>query len=371
MTARPRVVDPHTDPEHARLEAQRLAFAPLMFQAALCLRDTGILQHLYRSRAEGATVAGCVEASGCSRYATELLLEAGFASGLCEPRDDRFVITKMGVVWLKDELTRVNADFNHHVCYRGAFHLAEALRQGLPAGLRELGPWPTVYEGLSALSGPVRSAWFAFDHYYSDGVFEACLPAVRAAVGPRQSWVLVDIGANTGRFARACLSKYLDAGVTLVDLPQQLTLAREEFAAHPDLYSRAKFVPANFKAGVGGAGGAEWALPRDADVYWMSQFLDCFSEEEIVNILRAVRAAMRPDSKVFILETFWDLQTFPAARHCVIGTSLYFACIANGNSRMYHSAVMRRLVEAAGLCVLEQSDLLGVSHTLLTCGAVP
>lgn len=43
------------------------------------------------------------------------------------------------------------------------------MRLGLPAGLAEHGPWRTVYEGLSALPSDVKEAWFAFDHFYSDG----------------------------------------------------------------------------------------------------------------------------------------------------------------------------------------------------------
>ena len=35
------------------------------------------------------------------------------------------------------------------------------------------------------------------------------------------------------------------------------------------------------------------SLPAGADVYWMSQFLDCFSEDEIRSILKRVRSAMR------------------------------------------------------------------------------
>jgi hypothetical protein len=81
--------------------------------------------------------------------------------------------------------------------------------------------------------------------------------------------------------------------------------------------------------------------------------------------LSRVRAAMRDDARVFILETFWDLQQHDAARFCVIGTSLYFACIANGNSRMYHSQVMTRLAAKAGLRVVTLVPHLGVSHSLM------
>ena len=80
-----------------------------------------------------------------------------------------------------------------------------------------------------------------------------------------------------------------------------------------------------------------------------------------------VRAAMRPESRAFILETFWDQQQHEAARFCVIGTSLYFACIANGNSRMYHSRVMKRLLGEAGLRVSVEVPHVGLSHTLLEC----
>ena len=59
------------------------------------------------------------------------------------------------------------------------------------------------------------------------------------------------------------------------------------------------------------------------------------------------------------------LQRHDAARFCVIGTSLYFACIANGNSCMYHSQVMTALAAKAGLKVVTLVQNLGVSHSLM------
>ena len=89
---------------------------------------------------------------------------------------------------------------------------------------------------------------------------------------------------------------------------------------------------------------------------------------DIRSILTRVREAMPAHGRVLILETFWDQQRYDAARFCVIGTSLYFACIANGASRMYHSGVMKRLVAEAGLQVREEVPEVGLSHTLLVCG---
>ncbi len=341
----------------ARFAAQRLAYAPLMFQACRTLRDVGILDELSRAREKGLTAKEAAAKTNVPLYATALLLEAGLASGLCDcgnPQDlePRFTMTHMGVYWLRDELTRVNAEFNHHVCYEGAAFLREALLEGRPAGLPTIDPTgaKTVYEALKSLPDNVKRAWFEFDHYYSDGVFEECLPRVLTGTSH-----LVDIGANTGRFTQLVLSRSPSVRVTLVDLPGQLHVAKENLAAFGD---RARYAPINLLDG-------EAPLPEGADAYWLSQFLDCFGEDEIVSILSRVRRAMRPDSRVFVLETFWDLQRHDAARFCVIGTSLYFACIANGNSRMYHSQVMTQLAAKAGLKVTALTPHLGVSHSLM------
>lgn len=344
----------------ARFAAQRLAFAPLMFQACRALRDFGVLEQLSAARGKGLTAKEAVQKTGVTPYTAALLLEAGYASGLCscenaDEAEPRFAITAMGVYWLRDPLTRVNAEFNHHVCYGGAADLREALLEGWPAGLHNIDSTgaKTVYEALRSLPDEVKKAWFDFDHHYSDGVFEACLPRV---LEPGVKHV-VDIGANTGKFAGLVLGSGPQANMTLVDLPGQLAVAKENLAAHA---ARVELAPTNLLDPKG-------PLPKGADVYWLSQFLDCFSEDEIVSILSRVRAAMRPDSRCLILETFWDQQRHDAARYCVIGTSLYFACIANGNSRMYHSQVMRRLAKEAGLDVSEEVRNVGLSHTLMIC----
>lgn len=42
----------------------------------------------------------------------------------------------------------------------------------------------------------------------------------------------------------------------------------------------------------------------------MSQFLDCFSDEQIVSILKKRHEVAAKNTIVFINETFWDLQDF-------------------------------------------------------------
>ncbi|PJA07737.1 MAG: SAM-dependent methyltransferase, partial [Flavobacteriales bacterium CG_4_10_14_0_2_um_filter_32_8] len=101
---------------------------------------------------------------------------------------------------------------------------------------------------------------------------------------------------------------------------------------------------------------------------WMSQFLDCFSEKEIVQILKNVEQASDKNTFIYIMEPFIDNQNFPAAKHSLVATSVYFTIIANGNSKMYSVDVMKNLVQQAGLKVVEEFPLIGNSyHTILKC----
>jgi hypothetical protein len=351
-----RFVGDDTTTLEAGLAAQQLAFGPLMFQAARVLRDGGVLEHVNRCGKSGATAEEVAEqVPGTSLYAARVLLEAGFAAGMFSLVEGRFHITRTGFLVLRDPLTRINFDFVHDVCYLGMYRLEESLRDGRPAGLAALGDWPTLYQGLAHFPEPARRSWFAFDHFYSDGVFESVLPIVFEHAPKR----IVDVGGNTGKFSVLCCRHDPDVRVTIVDLPGQLAVAAENvrtagFAERVDLHAADLLDPAQ-------------PLPPGHDVYWMSQFLDCFGEDEIVSILQRTAAAMRPDSRLFIVELFWDRQRYEAGRFSVIATSLYFAAIANGNSKMYEFARMEACLAAAGLRVERAWDEFGVSHTLLSC----
>jgi len=340
----------------AKYAAQRLAFGPLMFQAARVLRTSGALEALKGAGRAGLTAEElCERVEALSLYAARVLLEAGLAAEMLREEEQRFTLTKVGYLVLRDPMTRVNMDFVHDVCYRALFHLEASLREGRPAGLAELGPWPTVYEGLAELPEEIRRSWFAFDHYYSDGVFEHLLPIVLADSPTR----VLDVGGNTGKFALACCRHDPEVRVTILDLPGQLEVALAN-AREAGFGERVEGRPIDFLD-------PKAPLPGGHDVLWMSQFLDCFGEEEIVSILSRAAAVMGPDTRLYILETYWDRQRYEAARFSVINTSLYFTAVANGNSKMYHSGRMRACVEAAGLRVVEELDEVGVSHTLFRC----
>jgi len=339
----------------AKAEAQRLAFAPLAFHAALTLRDLGLLEALANGGAQGVTAEQVAELTRLPIYGVKVLLEAGAVTDLVALETDRFRLTKLGLLVLQDTMTRVNMDFTADVCYRGMMHLRDAVREGRPSGLQELGPWANIYEGLAHLPPHVQNSWFAFDHYYSDGLFPAALPVVFE----RKPQRLLDVGANTGKFSMSCLRHDADVTVTLLDLPGQLDMARSNIdaAGHG---ARARFNPINFLD-------RSREFPAGQDAIWMSQFLDCFSEDDIVSILERARRALAPNGRIYIVDTYWDNQEHAAARFVLVMTTLYFTCLANGTSKMYHSNDMRACVQRAGLRIEREIDELTLSHTMFVC----
>ena len=347
----------YTEDKMSAIEAQRLAqvyaFGPMIFETARLMVKWGIFEMLETPM----TPEEVADKAGISLYAAKCLLEASLTmhTVTVDAETGKYALAKAGWFLLHDQSTRVNLDFNHDVNYQGIFYLEEALKEGCPAGLKCLGDWPTVYEGLSTLPEQAQKSWFAFDHFYSDGSFEQALELVFS----RPTKHLMDVGGNTGRWAMQCVRHNPDVEVTIVDLPQQIGMMREQTAGQPGA-DRIHGYAANMLDD-------SCQLPTDPkfDAIWMSQFLDCFSETQILSILRRAATVMTPDTRLYIMETFWDRQRFDTAAFCLAQTSLYFTAIANGNSKMYHSDDLVRLVETAGLHVETIHDFLGLGHSVM------
>ncbi|MCF0056965.1 methyltransferase [Dyadobacter sp. CY356] len=340
----------------AKYEAQKIAFGPIYFQAVIALRDLGILEFINNNR-KGVSIATIIEKLDVSEYGVELLIEAAEVLGVVECFEEGKVkITKIGFFLLKDEMTKVNVNFMNDVCYLGAKSMTDSIKTGKPEGLKVLGDWPTIYEGLSVLPEPAKKSWFDFDHYYSDGAFPSALKIVFS----KPTGTIFDIGGNTGKWSFACCGYDPDVKIKILDLPVQLKVAKQN-AAEKGLLDRIEFYPINLLD-------TEQKIPQGADVIWMSQFLDCFSKEEIVCILNNACQAASEDTRLYILEPFFDNQDYPAAHFSLVATSLYFTIMANGNSKMYRIEVMKNLVREAGFEVVETYPLIGDSyHTILEC----
>lgn len=339
----------------AQAAALRIAFGPVVFQCVRIVRKLGLLDSLDQAvRLDVATLAA---RHALSEYAVSVLLETCLSAQVVAFEDEQYSLTKVGYFVLHDDMARINTDFIHDVCYRGLFDLEASLREELPLGLKSLGDWPTLYEGLTQLPEPARSSWFAFDHLYSDSAFAKILPLV-FATAPK---TLMDIGANTGKWARHCLAHDADVHLTLVDLPHQLAIARETMRA-AGTESRASFAEINVLDRA-------VAFPPNHDAIWMSQFLSCFSLSVIDSIFARARAALAESGRLYVLDTFWDRQQHEISAYCLINTSPYFTAMASGNSKMYRSQDYIESARRQGLELVDIRDGLGICHSLLTFAA--
>lgn len=348
----------YTEEQLTAIKAQRLAqeiaFGPVVFQVSRLMVKFGILEQLAEAK-EGKTMDEIAVSAKLSRYAAQVLLEASLTIGTVLSKEDRYYLSKTGWFLLNDKMVKVNMDFNHDVNYLGLFDLEATLLNGKPEGLKVFGTWDTIYEGLSQLPEQVQKSWFGFDHYYSDCSF----PQALEIVFKNKPSTLLDVGGNTGRWALQCVGYDENVHVTIMDLPQQLGLMHEHTKNEKGadrIHGHGvnlldKTVP----------------FPKGFEVIWMSQFLDCFSEEEVTSILTRAAQSMDKDATLYIMETFWDRQKFETAAYCLTQISIYFTALANGNSKMYHSDDMKRCVENAGLKVDTIHDGLGMGHTIFAC----
>jgi hypothetical protein len=340
---------------NAWLEAQRIALAPIIFQAARLLRDSGILGALRECR-QGLTVEEIAERVETPGHGVLVLLEAGLAANLVRLDDSRYLLTPTGFYLLTDESTRINMDVVQECCYQPAFYLEESIRSGEPVGLQKIfGDWKTIYPALPSFPKPALDSWLKWDHYYSDAAFPEALPIVFERKPKR----LLDVGGNTGKWAIQCAQHCEDLSVTILDLPNVVALAQT------NIHERGLQERIN-TTGVDLLDSSR-PFPEGFDAIWMSQFLVCFSEDEILSLLERAAAAMDSGARLYILDNFWDRQSFDIGTFCLQAFSLYFTFLANGRSRMYKASDISRIVNAAGMKVDHIADNLGICSSLMIC----
>jgi len=335
----------------AKFDAQKIAFGPMMFQAAKALRDFGVLNLLLNHK-EGKSIESIAQELNISVYGVKVMLEAGLSMEMVFAKDDIYKITKTGYFIASDELTKVNMDFTQDVNYLGFFDFQEAIKTGKPAGLKAFGGWNTVYEGLSQLPEKVKESWFGFDHFYSDVAFPEIMEILFKEGGRK----MLDIGGNTGKFALKAAAHNSDNQITILDHPGQTAMADKNI------------VDAGFQDRINTHSldllDASKPFPKGYNTIWMSQFLDCFSKEEVLSLLQRSYDALDENGSLFILETYWDRQKYEASTYSLHATSLYFTCLANGNSQMYHANDMMELIDKANMKIVNDIDNIGVSHTM-------
>lgn len=337
-------------------EAHKIAFAPFVFQTVIAMRDLGIMDLIFSTRKKGGiSPLEIAQELSLSEYGVNVLLEMAESSNVVSKNDEnKYHLTTIGYFLTYNETVKVNINFTQDVCYKGLYHLTDSIKTGKPEGLKELGNWATIYQGLSQLNPKEQKSWFEFDHHYSDDIFNDALEEV-FKLNPKK---LYDIGGNTGKFAVKCCQKNESIEVSIFDLPGQLNKALQNAKTN------------GFSNRINGIE-IDWlsenpSIPEGADVIWMCQFLDCFSKEEITKVLSTCAKSMDNNTRLIIIETFTDRQRFDNARFALEATSLYFTAMANGNSKMYKASEILDIVNTIGIEV-EKDIALGEYHSMFIC----
>ena len=341
------------------LEAQKKAswitFAPMIFQSVKSLVNLGILDALKEKGDKGMTIEDLQEKLNLSKYGIRVLLHSGLGAEVVYKKDDIYFLTKTGYFLISKQIpSMINIDFVNDVCYKGLYHLEESILKGKPEGLRELGEWPTIYDGLSELPEKIKKSWLDLDHYFSDVSYPVSFKVLNEY--PFNS--LLDLGGNTGKFCRYLLDNKQDITVTIGDLPGQIEMAKREFEKLNYDTSKINFQTINILE-------ESQQLQGEFDIIWMSQFLDCFHEEDILKILLKCKKALKKDGAIYIQDAFWDRQRFETSAFSLQQFSLYFTAIANGRSQMYDYNTFEEIIILAGLRVEKIVDNIGISNSLL------
>jgi len=339
----------------AQYAAQKIAFAPIIFQVAKSMRDLGILEVLYSHDKTGLSIDEISQKVNLSTYGVQTLLESSLSADIVKLMNEKFYITKTGYFLLKDEMTNINMNYNHYVNYQGLYYLEESIREEKPLGLKVFGNWDTIYPALSSLPEKAQKSWFTFDHYYSDSSFEDAIQILLK----NKPKTLLDIGGNTGKFSMLLVQKDLDISVTICDLPEQILLAKTN-VEHAHLEERVSFISQDVLD-------TSKTIPTGYDIIWMSQFLDCFKEDDIISLLKRVKDSMTDNTLIYIMEPLWDKQRFETSAYCIINTSPYFTTMANGYSKMFNAKDMLTYIHQAGLNVVEEIDNIGICQSIIIC----
>lgn len=339
----------------AQKKAMWIAYAPMIFQSARSMINLGILDAIKASNDKGMTLEEVTEKVGLTKYGVRVLLHSGLGAEIVYLEDDRYFLTTTGHFLLSKQIAaNININFVHDVCYQGMFHLQNSIVNGKPEGLKELGEWNTIYDGLSELSDHIKKSWLDLDHYFSDISY----PKAFNVLNNNSFESILDLGGNTGKFSRFLLDNTQNVLITIGDLPGQIKMAKSEFKRLEYAIDRISFQEINILDD-------QQELKGEFDIVWMSQFLDCFHDDDIYKILIKCKKVIKHNGFIYIQDAFWDRQRFETSAFSLQQFSLYFTAIANGRSQMYDYKTFEGIINKAGLEVIEITDHLGISNSLL------
>jgi hypothetical protein len=206
--------------------------------------------------------------------------------------------------------------------------LGETLRSGVPGSMRNIAiaetdlahwlTWGRFTDAVKEGRGMAREAlgmdpWDYYGKHAEDGVMFSramadisgiAIQPVLAGYDFSSVETIVDVGGAHGALLCAILAKNPKAKGIIIDLPPVAASAKGAIEA-AGMSGRVEIVAGDFFK----------AVPKGADLYLLKHIIHDWDDAHAVDILKTVRAAMKPMSKVIVVEMALPRDAAPTPAH--------------------------------------------------------
>jgi len=217
-------------------------------------------------------------------------------------------------------------------------------------GSEVLAAWGALLHGVRTGESPFRSVFgddlFGYLHAHPErgSVFNGAMAAsapvfnhLATEYAFPEAAMVVDVAGGSGAMLAAILAARPDLRGTVVDTPDVVEEARHRMAAH-GMSDRCAFEPADFFK----------RIPEGGDVYLLSRILHDWDDDRCTAILRNCRAAMKPNSRLLVVERLLPAPNTPALA-CEFDVLMM---VVSPSGRERDVATYTRLLDNAGLDLL-------------------
>jgi SAM-dependent methyltransferase len=237
------------------------------------------------------TVEELAESSGTHAPALRRMLRLLSGLGILNKNEEtqRWGLTELGGMLRKDNPGSVYGSLmahGHMLSWQAWGDLKSSLRTGQPSVEKFMGD--SFFNYLSA--HPEDAAIFNG----SMAAYQTLnAPAVVNAYDFSSTQTVMDVGGGTGTLISHILKSHPRARGSIFEMPHVAKEARERLASL-NLADRCDVVEGDFFA---------TSIPQGQDAYILSQILHDWDDEKSLHILANLRQAMRPDSRLLVVET--------------------------------------------------------------------
>lgn len=229
----------------------------------------------------------------------------------------------------------------HHVMYKGMFHLYESIREYKNLGLQEFeGNEPTLYQRLSH-TPEIRQI-------FQDAMHELSVHANKELanhIDLSDSKFLIDVGGGDGTNIIELASKFENLRAAVFDLPSVCPITQNKIN-QSNLGDRLSAIPGNC---------FEDEFPGDADSFLFSHFCTIWSEQKNKALFQKAFDALPSNGKIIIFNMMQENdETGPLST--ALG-SPYFLAIATGEGMLYTWREYEEWLKAAGFSQIKSARL--------------